>query len=328
MAHQFLITRAIPHQAIDLLSKHGTVTVNPHDRVLHPEEIIDMGRSCDGWLTMLTDIISKPVLEECTNLRGISNYAVGFNNIDIATCTARGIGAANTPDVLTEATAELAWALILACCRRVVEADACVRSGAWRGWAPLEFMGAGVTGKTLGIVGAGRIGTRVAEMSRGFTMPVVYSGRRRNQTLEASVGAKYLTFHDLLTQADIISLHLPLTDDTRHLIGAQEFARMKPSAILINTGRGPLIHETALVAALRHGQIAAAGLDVFEHEPQIASGLTELANVVLLPHIGSATVETRTRMAVMASENLLAMVEGRCPAHPLNPQIYHLPGHS
>ncbi len=327
MAHHFFITRAIPHDAIALLTQHGNVTVNPHDRVLNPEELMEMGRSCDGWLTMLTDVISKPVLEACTNLRGISNYAVGFNNIDIATCTARGIGTANTPDVLTEATAELAWALILACCRRVVEADVCVRRGAWRGWAPMEFLGTGVTGKTLGIVGAGRIGTRVAEMSRGFIMPVVYSGRRRNQPLETSLGATYLPLHDLLAQADIISLHPPLTNETRHLIGPAEFARMKPSAILINTGRGPLIDETALVEALRHRQIAAAGLDVFEHEPRITPGLTDFANVVLLPHIGSATVETRTRMAVIAAENLLAMVDGRCPAHPLNPQIYGLAGH-
>lgn len=326
MLHHFLVTRAIPQEGINFLAHHGKVTVNPHDRVLTPEELIDMGRPCNGWLTMLTDVISKPVIEQCTNLRGISNYAVGFNNIDIPTCTARGIGAANTPDVLTQATAELAWALILACCRRVVEADAAVRRGTWRGWAPLEFLGSGATGKTLGIVGAGRIGARVAEMSRGFEMPVVYSGRRQNQSLEASLGAKYLNFADLLAQADIISLHLPLTTDTRHLIGAPEFARMKPSAVLINTGRGPLIDEAALVTALRQKKIAAAGLDVFEHEPRITPGLTGLPNVVLLPHIGSATVETRTRMALLAAENLLAMVEGRRPAHPLNPQIYSQPG--
>ena len=322
MRHHFFITRRIPQEGIDFLAGHGRVSINPHDRALSPEELVALGGECDGWLTMLTDLISPAVLEKCPNLRGISNYAVGFNNIDIKECTSRRIGVSNTPDVLTDATAELAWALILACSRRVVEADAYVRRGEWKGWEPLQFQGQAVTGKTLGIVGAGRIGARVAEMSRGFDMRVIYSGRRTNKPLEDSVGAQRHELDHLLKQADVISLHLPLVPETRHLLSAPRFAILKPTAIVINTGRGSLIDEADLLAALREKRIAAAGLDVFEHEPKITTGLNELANVVILPHIGSATVETRCQMAIMAVENLLAMTQGKLPAHPVNPEIY------
>ncbi len=322
MPKHFLITRRIPACGIEHLEKYGKVTVNPHDRALTQDELITLGHECDGWLTMLTDAVSDSILEKCPKLRGISNYAVGYNNIDVAACTRRKIAASNTPDVLTDATAELTWALILATSRRVVEADGYVRRGQWHGWSPLEFLGSAVTGKTLGIIGTGRIGCRVAEMARGFNMRIVYSGRRDNPALEQTMAARRMELAELLNAADIVSLHLPLTPGTRHILGPSEFEQMKPTAILINTGRGPLIDETALIAALRSRRIAAAGLDVFEYEPQLTPGLVELPNVVVLPHIGSATVETRNKMAMMAAESLTDMMNGRRPPHCLNPEVY------
>ena len=318
----FLITRRIPQPGIERLSQAGRVLINPHDRPLTPEELVLLGRDADGWVTMLTDRVAADILAPCARLRGIANYAVGFDHIDLAACTRKHVGVSNTPDVLTDATAEIAWALLLACARRVVEADAFLRSGRWRGWQPLEFLGTLVTGKTLGILGAGRIGMRVARIAQGFNMRILYTARHAKALWEKDLGARAVSLDELLCESDFISLHLPLTEETRQIIGAAELRRMKPTAVLINTARGPLLDETALVAALREKRLGAAGLDVYEREPQVAAGLAQLDNVVLLPHLGSATRETRTRMALLAAENLIAMVQGRRPPNPLNPQLW------
>ncbi len=319
MAYSFLVTRNIPAAGLDRLASGGSVKVNPHDRPMTADELVMAAADCDGVLSMLTDRIDAAFLDRCPRVKAISNYAVGFNNIDVVACTQRGIGVSNTPDVLTNATAEIALALMLACARRVVEADGVVRAGQWRGWAPLDYLGMDMVGKVLGIIGAGRIGLRVARMAAGFEMRVLYYSRKLHPEFD-QIGAARVDMESLLKQADFVSLHAPLTDQTRHIIGAKQLAMMKPTAILINTARGPLVDEQALVDALRKNRIFAAGLDVFEREPALNPGLATLQNVILLPHIGSATVSTRGQMAVMAAEDLLAMTSGRCPVHPVNPQ--------
>ncbi|HTV48435.1 MAG TPA: D-glycerate dehydrogenase [Phycisphaerae bacterium] len=322
MPPKFFITRQIPSIGIQRLKSAGEVFINPLDRELTAAELITMGRDSDGWLTMLTDPITSEVLQSCPKLRAVSNLAVGFNNIDVAACTARKVGVSNTPGVLTDATAELTFALLMAVARRIVEADKFVRSGKWTSWGPMLFSGVAVTGKTLGIIGAGRIGSRVAEFGRGFRMNILYFSRNPNPDLERSCSAKRVELNELLTRSDFVSLHTPLTDQTRHIIGAAQLALMQSHAILINTSRGPLIDEAALFAALKEKRIRAAGLDVYEFEPRITPGLTDLDNVVVLPHIGSATEETRNRMAAMAADDLIAMVAGQRPQNPVNPGLW------
>jgi len=317
------VTRLIPAAGLDLLRTVCEVEVNPDDRPLGRDELLAKVRDKDGVIGLLTDRIDGEFFDAAPRLKGYANYAVGFDNIDVAEATRRRIPVSNTPGVLTDATAELAWTLLFAVARRVVEADAVMRSGQWSGWGPLQFLGADVCGKTLGIVGAGRIGTAMALMSKGFRMSVVYSSSsgRRNDVLEAELGARLVPFEDLLAQSDFISLHAPLTPRSKHLFNAAAFRRMKDSAILINTGRGPLIKEDDLVDALKIGQIAGAGLDVYEFEPRLAQGLAALPNTVLLPHVGSATTSTRTNMATMAARNLLAMLSGGRPETCLNPEV-------
>lgn len=318
-----LVTRAIPEAGIALLKKTcSTVEVSPHDRAPSSDELIAMARGRDGLLTMVTDPVNARLLDACPTIRAVSNYGVGYNNIDVTECTRRRIGVANTPGVLTDATAETAWTLIFAAARRVVEGESMVRSGQWKGWGPLQCVGVGITGKALGIIGAGRIGQRVAEMGRGFGMRVLYHSRAPKPAFEQATGAQYADLETLLCTADIVSIHTPLTPQTRYLIGATQLALMKPTAILVNTARGPVVDEAALVDALRVKRIFAAGLDVYEHEPQLTPGLRDLSNVVLLPHIGSATVETRTKMATMAAEHLITMLQGGRPACPVNPEIW------
>lgn len=287
------------------------------------EELLARVRGCDGLLCMLADRIDAALLDAAPRLKGVANLAVGVDNIDVAAATARGIPVTNTPGVLTEATAELAWALILAAARRVVEGDRLVRGGGFTGWAPTLLRGLQLGGATLGIVGAGRIGTATGLRAKAFGMRVLYFDRSASERLDAD-GARRVGLDELLRESDVVSLHLPLTDETRHLIGGQTFASMKPGAILVNTGRGAVLDEAALVAALREGRLAAAGLDVYEHEPALAPGLAELDNVVVLPHLGSATMATRDRMATMAAESLVAMLAGRRPDNLVNPEV--LPG--
>jgi glyoxylate reductase len=318
------VTRQIPEQGLDLLRQAAEVEVNPDDSPVPRAELLKIVKDCQGVIGLLTERIDAEFFDAAPQLKGYANYAVGFDNIDVPEATRRGLPVTNTPDVLTNATAECAWSLLFAVARRVVEADGVMRSGDWPGWGPMQFIGGDVTGKTLGIVGAGRIGTAMARMSRGFGMEVLYSSSsgRRNEALDAELGARLVPFEELLERSDFISLHTPLNPGTRHLFGADAFKRMKKTAYIINTGRGPVIDEQALLAALKEGEIAGAGLDVYENEPALTPGLAGLSNVVLLPHIGSGTESARTDMAVLAARNMLAMLEGDKPETCLNPEIY------
>jgi glyoxylate reductase len=318
------VTRRIPEQGLDLLRQVAEVRVNPEDSPVPRAELLDAIKDCQGVIGLLTERIDAEFFDAAPNLKGYANYAVGFDNIDVPEATRRGLPVTNTPDVLTNATAECAWSLLFSVARRVVESDKVMRSGTWPGWGPLQFIGGDVTGKTLGIVGAGRIGTAMARMSRGFDMPVLYtsSSGRRNETLDKELNARLVSFGELLEESDFISLHTPLTPGTRHLFGTEAFRRMKKTAYIINTARGPVIDEQALLTALKAGAIAGAGLDVYENEPALTPGLAELDNVVLLPHIGSGTESARTDMSVLAARNMLAMLKGQRPETCLNPEIY------
>lgn len=322
--HKVLITRQIPEEGIAMLHEVAELDIYAHDGPMPREELLERAADCHGVLGLLTDRIDGEFFDAAPLLKGYANYAVGFDNIDVPEATKRGLPVSNTPDVLTNATAECAWALLFAVARRVVECDSRARAGDCPPWGPMLFLGGDVSNKTLGIVGAGRIGTAMAMMSKGFNMKVVYtsSSGRRNKTLDTELNAELVSFDELLEQSDFISLHAPLTPGTRHLFDASAFARMKKTAYIVNTARGPVIKEDDLLKALRDKEIAGAGLDVFENEPEITPGLSELDNVVLLPHIGSATVSARTGMATLAASNLIAMLEGRTPETCLNPEIF------
>lgn len=320
MGFNVYVTRRIPDESIRLLQDAcETVAVNPHDRALTRGEFLESVRGRDGLLCLLTETIDDEALDAAKGIRGVSNYAVGYNNIHVDACTRRGIPVSNTPGVLTDTTADLAWALIFAVARRVVEGHLMVSEGRFTGWGPLMMLGSEITGKTLGIVGGGRIGTATAARAAGFQMNVLYTSRNRNADIE-SIGAQYRQLDDLLRESDYVSIHVPLNRETTHLIGARELALMKPGAFLINTARGPIVDEKALVAALNERRIAGAGLDVFEREPELEPGLAELDNVVLLPHVGSATVETRIKMGNTAAVNLIAMLKGEAPPNCVNPE--------
>jgi len=275
----------------------------------------------DGLLCLVTDPVTERVMEQAPRLKIISNHGVGYDNIDIAAATRRKIAVTNTPGVLTEATADFTWALLLAVARQVVAGDRVVRSGQFHGWDPLFMRGADIVGKTLGIIGAGRIGTAVAERAVGWKMSVLYLNRGRNEYLEQKLNARRVLLPELLSHSDFISIHLPLTPETRHFIGANELAQMKPTAYLINTARGAIIDEQALLKALQDNQIAGAALDVFEHEPALTPGLAELPNVVLAPHLGSATFETRDKMAEIAATNIIRYFQGKKPISIVNPEV-------
>ncbi len=321
MSKQVFVTRRIPREGLDLLEEGGVeFEVFGGDRPIGREELLEGVRDKDGLLCLLTDRVDREVMEAAPGLRVISLYAVGYDKVDLREATRRGILVTNTPGVLTDATADLAWALLFAAARRVVEADRFFRSGKWNGWGPLQFLGADITGRTLGVVGAGRIGANFAKKAKGFEMKVLYVHPRRKAELEEELGARRVSLEELLRESDFVSLHVPLTEETRGMIGAAELSLMKPGAVLVNTSRGPVVDERALVAALREGRPAAAGLDVYENEPLPAPGLTDLPNLVCLPHIGSATVGTRTRMARMAARNLLDGLEGRIPPNLVNPE--------
>jgi len=316
------VTRAIPQPGIDLLVEAcARVGVNPHDRVLARDELLVAVRGRDAVLCLLTDTIDAAVLDAAAGCKVFANCAVGYNNIDVAAATARRIAVTNTPGVLTDATADLTWALLFAAARRIPEGDRYTRAGRFTGWSPMLLLGADISGRTLGIIGAGRIGTAVALRSRGFRMRVLYFDQVQNEALEQAVGAQRVDLDTLLRESDFVSVHVSLDATTRHLIGARELAAMKPTAILLNTSRGPVVDEAALVAALRERRIAGAGLDVFEDEPRLAPGLAELDNAVIPPHLGSATIGTRTRMATLAATNLLAVLRGETPPNLVNPEV-------
>lgn len=265
----------------------------------------------DAAIVTLGDRIDAETIHAATRLKLLANYAVGYNNIDLAAARQRGLIVTNTPDVLTDATADLTWALLLATARRITEGDTLVRSGQWNGWSPTQLLGAEVSGKVLGIIGMGRIGQAVARRAVGFRMPVRYHQRSPLISSLSPVEWEPRSLRDLLGEADIVTIHVPLTPDTHHLIGARELAWMRPTAFVINTARGPIIDEGALVNALQEGIIAGAGLDVYEQEPAIHSALAQFKQVVLLPHLGSATLHTRVRMGLVCLENIQAVLEGR-----------------
>lgn len=291
------------------------IEVNPHDRNLAHAEIAAAARGCDALVCTLADPVNAALLRALTPpLKVVSTYAVGTNNIDLATARELGLRVCNTPGVLTDATAEIAVGLMLACARRFGEGERLTRAGQFAGWAPLFLRGHGVYGKTVGIVGAGRIGRRVAQtMHAGFGSRILYTSRGTRPDWESELKAARVELEDLLRQSDFVSLHCPLTSETRHMIDARRIALMKPTAMLVNTARGPVVDESALVEALREGVIAGAGLDVYENEPALATGLAELENVVLLPHLGSATVETRDEMGRLCAQAVVDVLQGRAP---------------
>ena len=317
-----LVTRRIPEAGLDLLGRElGRFDLHRGPGPLPRKELLRRVRGRDGVLCLLTDRMDAEAMDAAgPRLRAISNFAVGYDNVDIAEATRRGIVVTNTPGVLTEATAEMAWALLFAAARRVPESDRFLRAGKFKFWDPLLLLGQGVTGKTLGVIGAGRIGSAFALMSAGFRMNVLYFSRSPKEPLERQLGARRTDLKTLLKESDFVSVHLNLSPDTRHLIGKEELALMKPTAVLVNTSRGPVIDEKALVRALKAKRIAAAGLDVYEEEPELAPGLAKLDNAVLTPHTASATFETRSRMAALAAENLIAALRGGRPRHPVNPE--------
>jgi len=315
------VTRAIPEEGLNLLRKYCEVEVSPYDRMLTKEELLEKVQGKNAVITQLTDKVDKEFFETAKDVKIVANYAVGFDNIDLEEATIRGVYITNTPDVLTNATAELAWALLFATARRVVESDKFMRSGKFQGWAPMLFLGKGVTGKTLGIIGAGRIGQAFAKMAKGFDMKILYTARSPKKEFEEETGAQYVDLDTLLKESDFVSIHVPLTPETRHLIGEKELKLMKKSAILINTGRGPVVDEKALVKALKNKDIYAAGLDVYEREPMFEEELAQLDNVVMLPHIGSATEEARRDMSILVAQNIIDVIEGRVPRTLVNKDI-------
>lgn len=312
------ITRAIPEAGIAKLAAAGlSVSMNPLGRQLLPEELREEVGRHDGVICQLADRIDEGVLRASVpRCKVFAACAVGYDNIDVAAAQRLGVTVTNTPDVLTEATADLTWALLLATARRLGEGERVVRAGAWRGWGMLDFLGTDVYDKTLGIVGAGRIGTAVARRASGFSMRVLYSDADRRELIE-SLGGRRVGLAALLESSDFVSLHTPLTEETRHLIDAKALARMKRHAVLINTARGAVVDQPALIEALQNGRIAGAGLDVYENEPVVPRELLALENVLLLPHIGSATVATRSRMSEIAAENVLAVLRGEEPLTPV-----------
>lgn len=325
MPCRVVVTRRVPEPALELLACAPDVDlwVSPEDRPLAREELHAAVAGADAVITLLHDRVDAALLDAAgPQLRCVCNVAVGYDNVDVPACSSRGVLLTNTPGVLTDATADLAMGLILAVTRRLGEGERLLRGREpWR-WNMFFMLGASLQGKSLGIVGLGAIGAATARRARAFGMNIVYSGRRRAASeVESDLGARWLELDELLATADVVSLHLPLTPETRHMIDARRLALMKPSSYLVNTARGPIVDEAALAEALRAGTIRGAGLDVFEHEPEVHPGLLELDNVVLVPHLGSATIETRTAMAVLAARNALAVLRGEEPPTPVNPGI-------
>lgn len=317
-----LVTRIIPNSGLEILKGRVDLDVFSEDRPITKEELIHRVKGKEGLYCLLSDRIDRDVIDAAgSQLKVISNYAVGFNNIDVEYATEKGIRVTNTPGALREATADLTWALLMSAARRIPESDGFVREGRFVGWGPMLMLGYDVYGKTIGIVGMGDIGAAVARRAKGFNMRILYHSRSRKVEVERELGAEKVDFEDLLGQSDFISLHVPLTPETRHMIGGREMALMKRSAILINLARGEVVDERALFLALKEKRIAAAGLDVFENEPMLTPGLADLDNVVLTPHTGSATFESRDTMAVMAANDLLLGLEGKRPKNLVNPRV-------
>jgi glyoxylate reductase len=325
MAPKVFVSRIIPDEGLRPI-REGTEATVWEDELPPPrEDLLRAVEGCDGIVTLLTDRVDDELLDRAgPQLKVVSNFAVGFDNIDVPACTARGIPVGNTPGVLTETTADLAWALLMAAARRVAEGDRYVRAGKWKTWGPMLLMGPDVHGSTIGIVGLGRIGQAVAKRAQGFGMTVLYHDlARAHPAVEAALGATYLPLEELLPKADFVSLHVNLSPQTQGLLNAERLRWMKPTAILVNTSRGPVVDSMALHAALRDGVIAGAGLDVTDPEPlPVDHPLLELENCLVVPHIASASRATRGKMASMAAANLLAGVAGERLPTPVNPEVY------
>jgi len=322
MKPRVLITRVLPEPALEVVRQACEVQLDSLDQPLTPTALRQAVADKQGVLCLVTDRIDASVLDAATGLKVVSNVAVGYDNIDVAAATQRGILITNTPGVVTESTADLTWSLLCSVARRIAEGDRYIRAGKWRDWTLLLMAGSDIHGRTLGICGMGRIGQALARRAKGFQMRILYYNRQRlDSAIESELNATWVEKHTLLQQADFVSLHVPLSPATTHFIGAAELRMMRPTSYLINAARGPVVDEVALIQALQHGWIAGAALDVFEHEPQVPQALRELENVVLVPHIGSASVATRTRMAVMAAENLVAILRGEYTPYVVNPAV-------
>ncbi len=322
---EIFITRRVFRDAIDILKRERhTIDINDSDRILPVGELVKRAHGKAGLICLLNDRIDSVVMDELESLKVISNIAVGYDNIDIAAATQRGIMVTNTPGVLTETTADLAFALLLSAARRIPEADQFIRAGKFKNWQLMQpQMGVDIYEKTLGIVGMGAIGQAVAKRARkGFDMRVIYRSLSRKETAEKEYEAEFVEFDELLAMSDFISIHVPLTEKTKHMFTTQEFKKMKNTAILINTARGPVVDEAALVEAIKDGQIRGAALDVFEEEPSVHPELIKMEeNVVLAPHIGSASIETRLRMAKMAARNMAKGLKGTRPPNLVNEKV-------
>jgi len=323
MTPKIAITREVFPETLEYLAPHFEIDNNQVDTPLTATQLVERLRDKDGAITVLTDRIDEALLTRCPKLRAVCNIAVGHNNFDLKALSARGVMATNTPGVLDAATADFTWTLTLATARRLTEAEAWLRAGEWKGWKLQQFLGMDVHGATLGVIGMGRIGQAVARRARGFDMPVLYHNRKPlAPELERDCNARYASLDELLAQSDIVTLHTPYSAESRHLIGAVQLAKMKKTAILIHAARGGVVDDAALIAALKSGTIAAAGLDVFENEPELNPEFLRLKNVVLAPHIASATRTTRANMAMLAAKNLVAALSGERPPNLLNPEVW------
>ena len=317
------VTRVIPAPALDIVREAAEIRMWDREDVPPPRDVLlrEVADS-DGLLSLLTDRVDDELLAHAPRLRVVGNMAVGFDNVDVDAATRRGVLISNTPDVLTETTADFAFALLMAAARRMVEADAFTRAGKWKTWGPLLLAGQDIHHATLGLIGLGRIGSAVAQRAKGFAMTVLYYDPIRRPDLEERLGIEYREMNDVLARSDFVSVHVPLMPQTRHLIGAEQFRMMKPSAVFVNAARGPIVDQAALAEALRTRTIYAAGIDVYEGEPISPDDpLLKLDNAVLAPHIASASIPTRTRMATLAAENVAAVLQGRRPPTPVNPEV-------
>lgn len=321
MKPKILVTREVFDETLAYLAQHCEVEANQQDMAFSPDALAQRLAGKEGVVCCLTDRIDATLLESCPRLKVVANIAVGYNNIDLAACTARGIMATNTPGVLDDSTADLAWALMLATARRITEVESCIRAGQWTGWRLKQWLGVDVHHATLGIIGMGRIGQAIAKRASGFDMKVIYSNRKRvSPDIERRLNATYMSKDELLKQADFVVLQVPYSPETHHLIGTAELKTMKPGAILINSTRGGVVDDAALIEALNNGTLRGAGLDVFENEPRLNPAFLQLKNVVLTPHIGSSTEATRQAMAMTAAKNLVAALTGGNPPNLLNPE--------
>lgn len=321
------ITANLPGRAVELLKKDFHIEVFPEERTPTRGELIEGAKDAHALITMLSDMVDRTLIDSSSNLSVVSNCAVGTENIDIPYATKKGILVTNTPGILTETTADLAWALVLSVSRRVLEGDSFVREGKFIGWRPSLLIGLSIYGKTMGIYGMGRIGAAVGKRARGFDMDVIYHNRKRNEEAEREVRARYVGFSTLLRESDFLVITAPLNEDSRGRFGTQEFGQMKRTSVIVNVGRGQIIKEKELALALKGGIIWGAGLDVYEREPIVEEGLLGLKNIVLLPHLGSASLETRERMVEMAVENVIMALGGKTPRNLINPEILRVRDH-